>query len=177
MPVFQNQDNQAQILHPPGDYKFRVVGMESGIQTGTGKTVGSPYWELKLAIEEKGGVVFERLIDHPSSNWKIDTFLKCTAAAPPTGTPFEFEQQAAEAAGVLWVNPVGLRGWAHLVVDEYTPNGSTEKRKRNKVGTFYTDKPKLPRAEIPATEQAPPPASVAAAPAAAGELTDDEIPF
>lgn len=159
MPTFTNQDNQAFILHPPGDYIFRVVGMESGIQTGSGKTAGSPYWELKLSIEGKGGVVFERLIDHPSCGWKIDTFLKSTGAAPPPGTPFEFEADTAESAGCLWINPIGLRGHAHLIVDEYQKTGSTEKMKRNKVGAFLTDKPKLPRHVEPKSEPEPAAAS------------------
>jgi len=160
MPKFTNQDNQAFIVHPPGDYVFRVVGMESGIQTGSGKTAGSPYWELKLAIEDNGGCVFERLIDHPSCGWKIDTFLKSTNAAPPTGTAFEFEADTAESAGCLWIDPIGLRGHCHLIVEEYTKTGTTEKRTRNKVAAFLTDKPKLPRHVEPKSEPEP-----AAAPA------------
>jgi len=172
MPTFNNQDNQAFILHPPGDYVFRVTGIESGIQSGTGVTQGSPYWELKLAIEDKGGVVFERLIDHPSCNWKIDTFLKCTGAAPKPGESFEFDEDAAAASGCLYINPIGLRGHCHLVVDDWSPKGSTEKKKRNRVGTFHTDKPKLPRAEAPASSQDPAPAS-----APAITTTEDDCPF
>jgi hypothetical protein len=170
MPKFTNQENQAFIVHPPGDYVFRVVAMESGIQTGNGKTAGSPYWELKLAIEQKGGVIFERLIDHPSCSWKIDTFLKCTGAAPEVDAPFEFEVDAAQAAGCVWINPVGLRGHCHLIVDEYTPTGKTEKQRRNKVATFHTDKPKLSRLETPKAQE---PATAQGADVA----NDGECPF
>lgn len=170
MPTFTNQENQAFVLHPPGDYVFQVTGIETGIQGGTGTTAGSPYWELKLAIEGNGGVVFERLIDHPSCNWKIDTFLKCTGAAPKPGASFEFDEDAAAASGCLYINPIGLRGHCHLIVDEFQKAGSTEKRKKNKVGTFHTDKPKLPRAESPTPAPAP-----AAAPATTAET--DDIPF
>jgi hypothetical protein len=164
MPTFTNQENQSFIVHPAGDYVFRVTGMESGIQSGQGKTCGSPYWELKLALE-KGGVVFERLIDHPTCSWKIDTFLKCTGAAPAPNTPFEFEESAAESAGCQWINPVGLRGWCHLIVDDYQKAGSTTPIKRNKVQTFFTDKPKLQRIEEPKPEPVTAP------------VAEDDIPF
>jgi hypothetical protein len=171
MPVFRNQDNQSFVLLPPGDYVFRVVGMESGIQTGTGKTAGSPFWEFKLMIEGKGANVYERLIDHESTGWKIDTFLKCTGQTPPVNAPFEFEEQAAEAAGVHWINPIGLRGHCALIVEEFTKTGQTEKKKKNRVSVFYTDKPKLPRHEA-----AP---ALAPAPAAVPKVTpsDDGLPF
>lgn len=145
MPTFKGQENQAFVLLPPGDYQFEVVEMESGIQTGNGKTAGSPFWELKLRITDKGAVVFERLIDHPTCDWKIDTFLKSTNAAPEKGQAFEFVETAAHDAGCQWIDPIGLRGWCHLIVDEYTKQGAKEATKRNKVGAFLTDKPKLPR--------------------------------
>jgi hypothetical protein len=170
MPVFQNQDNKTFVVLPPGDYTFEVVGMESGIQTGTGKTAGSPFWELKLSIEKRdGAMVFERLIDHPTCNFKIDTFLKCTGAAPAHGVAFDFQQDAAESAGILWIDPVGLRGWCHLIEDEFTPKGATKPIKKNKVGSFLTDRPKLARVQKAEPVATPAPA--------ADELPEDEIPF
>ena len=167
MPKFNNQDNKAFVLLPAGDYVFRVTALETGLQTGTGKTAGSPFWELTLEIEDKGAKVFERLIDHETCNWKIDTFLKSTGAAPPVGTAFEFSQEAAESSGCLWIDPIGLRGWCHLIVDSYQKTGAKETTKRNKVGTFLTDRPKLPR--IAAAEPETP-----AEPAA---VDDDGLPF
>lgn len=169
MPVFKNQENQSFELLPEGDYVFTVIEMESGIQTGNGKTAGSPFWELKLKIEGKNAHVWERLIDHESCSFKIDTFLKSTGAAPQAGVAFEFDAAAAESAGVLHIDPVGLRGWCKLNVDTYTPPGKPP-IKRNKVQVFYTDKPKLDRAAKPETVAVP-----AAAPAI--ETSDDDIPF
>ena len=175
MPTFKNQENQTHVLHPEGDYHFTVTGLETGIQSGSGKTVGSPFWELKLAID-KGGVVYEKLIDHPTCDWKIDTFLKCTNAAPPVGVAFEFDADAAASAGIHWIDPIGLRGTCRLIVEEYTKQGTTEKRKINRVGTFYTDKPKLPRAPKPETQQpATDPSHVP--PPAADPHSDEGLPF
>lgn len=170
MPTYKAQENQAFILLPPGDYQFEVVEMESGIQTGTGKTAGSPFWEMKLKIDN-GGVVFERLIDHPTCDWKLDTFLTSTGAAPPKGKAFEFVETAAHDAGCLWIDPIGLRGWCHLIVDEYTPKGATTPQKKNKVGAFLTDRAKLPRA--PRAE----PASAAEEPATPPTAEGDGLPF
>lgn len=175
MPRFKNQENQAFVLLPPGDYTFEVVEMEAGIQSGTGKTAGSPFWEVKLKID-KGGTVFERLIDHPTCDWKIDTFLKSTNSAPPNGEAFEFVETAARDAGCLWINPIGLRGWCHLIVDEYTPKGATTPQKKNKVGAFLTDRAKIARAPQPE------PASAAEEPATASTTTapdaeGDGLPF
>lgn len=170
MPTFKNQDNITNTLVPPGDYIFRVVGMEAGLQT-QGKTQGSPFWEFKLLLEGKGAVVYEKLIDHPDCSWKIDTFLKSTNAAPPLNAAFEFVETTAEAAGCLWIDPIGLRGWAHVVEDTYTPKGKTEARKVNRIGTFLTDRPKLARHVEP--QEAPASAPTPANP----ETTDENDPF
>lgn len=168
MPKFNDSENRAFVLLKPGDYVYRVLSMEHGLQTGTGKTAGSPYWELKLQIEgDAGGLVFERLIDHEVCAFKIDTFLKSAGAAPPLGTAFEFVEEAAEAAGCLHIDPIGLRGWCHITQEDFTKRGETKPMKKNKVGTFLTDRPKLPRAERPPEE----------APASAPAGDDEALPF
>lgn len=170
MPTFKGQENKTFTLLPAGDYMFEATGIEAGLQTGTGKTAGSPYWELKLAILDKDGnqigTVFERLIDHPSCDFKIDTFLRSTNAAPPLGQAFEFMRNVAETSGVHWIDPIGLRGWTHLIVDEYEPKAGG-KQKRNKVGSFLTNKPKVARAPKPETADEP----------AAEPETDGPAPF
>jgi len=162
MPIYQDRDNQTFVLHPPGEYQFQVVAYETGLSMGA-KTRGSPMWELKILIEQKGGHVFESLIDHEACSWKIDTFLKSTGVVIAKGSAFEFDRAASISMGCTWVNPVGLRGWCHLIVEEFTPQGATSPKKKNKVGAFLTDKPKLPRI-------------VAVPPAATAEIVDD-IPF
>lgn len=158
MPVFKDQENKTFKLLPPGDYVYRVKTFESGLQTGQGKTVGSPFWELHLEIEGHDCTVFERLIDHAVCDYKIDTFLKSSGVTVPKGTAFEFDQQAADASGAVHIDIIGLRGWCSLLVDEYQPAGKPEKQKRNKVACFYTNKPKLPRhVETPATAPEPDP--------------------
>lgn len=179
MPKFNNSDNQQFTLLPPGDYVFEVMEMESGIQAGGGKTTGSMFWEFRLRLtkpgnEELRGSVWEKLIDHPSTGWKIDTFLKSAGAAPAVGAAFEFVEQAAIDSGCTWIDPIGLRGWCHVNVEEYTKSGETEKRRKNKVAAFLTDKPKLPRIEREQPVSVPPPP-----PAAPSHIARDEdgLPF
>lgn len=161
MPVFKDQDNKTYELPPEGDYAFEVVECESGIQTGNGKTAGSPYWELKLELSVRNGKapIWERLIDHPSCDWKIDTFMKCTGANTEIkkGEPFEFDLHAAESSGAKWIDPIGLRGWLAVVHEDYTPKNGGKPGKRARVGVFYTDRAKLPRAQKakPASKPAP----------------------
>lgn len=179
MPRFNNQDNQAFTLLPSGDYVFEVKAMECGIQSGSGKTSGSPFWEFKLSLTKPGndelrGSVYEKLIDHPSTGWKIDTFVKSSGVAPAVGAAFEFDEQAATDSGCVWIDPIGLRGWCHVNVEEYTKQGETEKRRKNKVASFLTDKPKLPRIEREQPVSAPPPP--AAAPSHIAR-DDDGLPF
>lgn len=144
MPVFKDQENKSFELPPEGDHVFCVEDFESGIQTGSGKTAGSPFWELKLLIETNGSHCWERLIDHSSCDFKIDCFLKSTGVKIPKGQAFEFDHGAAAASGAAFVDIIGLRGWLCIRHEDYTPPGKPA-IKRAKVSVFYTDKPKLPR--------------------------------
>ena len=158
MPTFN--DSEARLpFQPEGDYVWCVIEFGSKISSG-GKTAGSDLYEVTLEIEPKGSRCFESLIDHEATAWKIDTFLKSAGVKIAKGEAFDFRKDVVENANAAeanekkpmkWVNPLGLRGWCHLVVEEY--NG----KKRNKVAIFYTDKAKLPPRVIaaPATDDAP----------------------
>lgn len=135
MPVFNDSENVPQ-FQPEGDYVFRVDDFTIGISKG-GKTAGAEKYDLELALEPSNSKLFETLVDHESCVWKIDTFLKSAGIKLAKGQPFSFRRDEAESNGWAWVNPIGLRGWCRVFVDEY--NG----KKRNKVTTFYTDRPKL----------------------------------
>lgn len=188
MPVFKDQENKVNILLPPGDYVFTVLDYESGLQTGSGKTAGSPFWELKLELVDKQNqraVVYERLIDHPSCDFKIDTFVKSTGVRLVPNQPYEFDARAAADSGCQHVDPIGLRGWCSILVDDYERKGGGT-AKKNKVSAFLTDRPKLPRVAVPQhhQQQAPPPTHStahhlppASAPAVMGDLLGEEIPF
>lgn len=157
MPTFHDSENIVPMV-PEGDYVFRVVEFTQGISKG-GKTAGCARYELKCAIElpdgKPGPNFYENLIDHASTAWKIDTFLKSAGIALPKGESFEFAFDDAADRGVRHVEPVGLRGWCNLAVEEY-PVGSG--KKRNRVATFYTNKPKL-------------------APVIAPKIDDADVPF
>ena len=142
MPTFNNSDNIPQFV-PEGDYTFCVTGFDAGLSTGP-KTKGSDMFSLAIEIEGKGNTVFENLIDHQATRWKLDTFLRSAGVALKLGERFEFEQELANANGCRFVNPIGLRGWCRLQIEEYTPKGATKPVNKNKVACFYTDRPKLP---------------------------------
>ena len=153
MPKFNDSENQAPI-QPDGDYIFRVIEFSSGISAGS-KTRGSDDYKLTLELEPSGAKVNERLIDHPSCDWKIDTFLKSAGVQIAKGAAFEFQENRAIASGVPFINPIGLRGWCRIHTETYAKKGEPAEDKgkwtgkSNKVAIFYTDKPKLPRIDPP----------------------------
>jgi len=162
MPTFKDSDNLVRFV-PEGDYIFTVTGFDQAVSAG-GKTAGCTKYELELEIEIANGArgprVFENLIDHESCDWKIDTFIKSAGVNLAKGVPFEFTKDEADANGVQFVQPLGLRGWCRLIVEEYPTNSG---KKRNKVATFYTNKPKL----------APRPIAAPVEP----KITDDDAAF
>lgn len=163
MPRFNDSEAKTFTVAPEGDYILRVTGFESGISSG-GKTAGADKYEVEISIERpEGGRVWENLIDHDLTAWKIDCFIKCMGVVIPKGAGFEFDAEKAAQHGVTYVDPFGLRGWGKLIVEEY------QGKKRNKVAIFYTDKPKLAP-----VRPAPAPA---AAPSVAGADDDSDVPF
>lgn len=141
MPVFNDAENREFKIIPETDAIFCVKEFSCGLSTGT-KTRGSPNYDAELEIEGHGVVIPLQLIDHPSCNWKIDTFLKSANIQLRKGEKFEFQEDKAKEEGVRWINPIGLRGWCNVIIDNYIKDG--KERKSNKVGTFYTNMEKLP---------------------------------
>lgn len=142
MPKFNDSENRVMMVSE-GDYIFCVVDFGCKISTGA-KTRGADQFELEIEIEPKGSMVFETLTDHESCLWKIDTFLKSAGVTLAKGEAYEFREDTAKEKGVCWINPLGLRGWCRVIEDSYTKPGTTNPIKKNKIGTFYTDRPKLP---------------------------------
>lgn len=142
MPTYNDNTNQPTLL-PPGDYIFTVEEFECGISKG-GKTSGSDKYDMKLKIEsgQSTGIVRDNLIDHPSCNWKMDCFLKCCGVQIAKGESYEFRHDLSQANDVRWVNPIGLRGWANVIVEDYV-TASGKPGKSNRVAIYYTDKEKL----------------------------------
>jgi len=146
MPKFNDATNMPPML-PDGDYIYQVAEFTCGIQNG-GKTGGSDNFKIILHIEPTGNRVHETMIDHPSCNWKIDCFLKSAGIKLTKWEGYEFVQDKAEAAGVRWINPIGLRGWCHIGVETLPAKDNRPAREINKVSVFYTDKEKLAPLEI-----------------------------
>lgn len=144
MPVFNDSENIPSLV-PEGDYIFCVMGHERKISKGR-KTAGCYMDELKITLEPSGCRVFESLIDHDSCAWKYDTFLKSSGVKIAKGQSFSFDSQDAGSPGLAYVNPLGLRGWCKVIVEDVTDMGGNRTGKqRNRLAVFYTDKEKLAR--------------------------------
>lgn len=180
MPVFQDQDNREFIVVPPGDYVFRVARLTCGTSNGA-KTRGCDQYDLELLLEGTGAVVFDTLIDHRDTSWKLDVFLRCCGVRLPRGAAWDFNQRRCQQKGWHWVDPDGLRGWAKItqepVMQKDPRTGLYTMPKigkdgqalmRNRVGRYYTDREKLPRHVEPASAQEP---------VSAAADDDDGMPF
>jgi hypothetical protein len=165
MPVFNDSENMVPLV-PEGDYIFCVVGFEIGISNGA-KTRGSERYEVELELEGDGHgkKINEGLIDHESTGWKLDCFLKSAGVNLVKGKAYDFREDLAKSNNVPWVNPLGLRGWCRVIQDTLPPRteedakaikaGTKKATVLNKVAVFYTDRPKLPARvmEVPEEER------------------------
>lgn len=149
MPVFNDQTEIMPVV-PEGDYIFTVTSFDCGVSTGS-KTAGSDNYKMAVDLHDpttkKSGRSNEVLTDHPSCSWKIDCFVKSAGVQVKKGEAFEFRADIAKQKGVKFVNPEGLRGWCHVIVEEYEKRDKT-KGQSNKISIFYTDRPKLEPIEI-----------------------------
>jgi hypothetical protein len=147
MPIFNDSEPRKPFVEPD-DYILKIVGFEIGISTSSGVTKGSEQYEIEWEVEGQGARVNEKLWDHPNTAWKIDVMLKACGIKLTKGQSFSFRKDEAERNGWPWVDPIGLRCHASLIVEEYKgksdPVGAPM-RKSNKVGAYYTDRGFLPR--------------------------------
>jgi hypothetical protein len=93
------------------------------------------------------GFAFERLIMHTATAWKNDLFLKTTRWMKSDGRPPVKDEH-------IDIDPqslIGLRGWCHVIIDEYMPTQKPGQptptlRKTNRVKSYLLNKGFLPRA-------------------------------
>jgi len=149
MPIFNDAENkQPNVIVPDGDYIFKVIGFATAISKGA-KTAGSDVFDLTLEIENAPGTtVWESLIDHESTGWKLDCFIKSAGVQLDKGEGYSFMKSEAAQKKWRWINPFGLRGWCRITSEEYTGARDGKKHTKNRVAIFYTDKPKLSQVEI-----------------------------
>lgn len=149
---FKNSENIEFVLKKPGDYPVEVIGYKFGLsQAGDGQielsfTTIDP---KSLEPAPDSGKGRERLTLSEKAAWRVDTFLKCCGVVVPIDAEVEFdpdEMEKPENAGKHFVDLRGLRGWVSIVNE---PDKDKPDRKYNKVGTWYTNKPKLPKREYP----------------------------
>src|SRR5262245_21956806 len=137
---FQDRQPYSAQLMPERDYALTVTALTNRISQGQ-KTAGRPLYILDFAIEG-GGACSDILIDAEENAWRVDVFLKACGFKLAKGAKFEFRKDWADQAGALFIDVVGLRCWAHVIVDTFrTRNGAD--RKGNKVGAYLLNKPPL----------------------------------
>lgn len=133
--TFRNEKPKTFEILPEGDYLLEVIKADSLISQGA-KTRGSSVLELTFKSVEHGTTFEDKLIAHPSCDWKIDLFVNCFNITNQIGEEVELED-----------NCVGRRGWCKVTVREYERADKT-KGQANQIAVFYTDKEKYPRQVI-----------------------------
>src|SRR5262245_3688326 len=116
MPTFNDSTNYTTL--PECDVTFEVTACEAAYSRGQ-KTAGSETFNLTLKVVAADGQearVFETLIDHPSTSWKIDTFIKSAGVRLNRGEEFAFTREVANQKRIKLVDPIGLRGHARVAV-------------------------------------------------------------
>ncbi|PYS91101.1 MAG: hypothetical protein DMF62_03080 [Acidobacteria bacterium] len=145
MPTFNDSSPLAgAVLMPEGDYALTVTKFEQRISTGQ-RTAGSALFLLEFKIEPEGFCT-DCLVDSLKTLWRIDIFLKACGVKINKGGIFEFRADLAKSKAVQWINPIGLRCFAHVIVEEYDSRNYGRQR-RNKVGQYLLNKEHLPRVE------------------------------
>lgn len=139
--TFRNEKPKTFEILPEGDYLLEVIKADSLISQGA-KTRGSSVLELTVKSVEHGTTFSEKLIAHPSCDWKIDLFVNC----------FNFASQIGEEVDLDPDNCIGRRGWCKVIQVAMTKSDGTpwigqngKQGIKNEIAVFYTDKEKFPR--------------------------------
>lgn len=139
MPIFQDSESAFPIV-PVNDYILTVWGFLADISTGP-KTRGCDRYNITFLIEGTTSRIKEQFFNHESCFWKIDTWLKSAGyRSLEKGLDFEFEEDKAAERAVAWLNPMGLRCWAHLSQESYMPAKGPPARLKNNIEIYYTDR-------------------------------------
>jgi hypothetical protein len=118
---------------PPGEYIVRVKKADDRVSKGD-KTRGADTIELTLVVETTGSVIYESLLFHEKTAWRVTNAL--IALNFQVGGKLIVENQKFKVEGR---DLLGLRGWAIIETDVY------KEKKRNRIAVWPTDKPKLDR--------------------------------
>jgi hypothetical protein len=138
MPRFHNEEARTFEVLKPDDYALTVFEFSTGLSTGE-KTKNSECYDIVFKVEGHDGArVYEKLIDHPTTLWKVNLFIKACGIVLEENEDYHFEQHIAEKLGYAWINPMGLRCWATLGVRSY-PGRSGRDIEVNNIATYIVD--------------------------------------
>lgn len=155
MATFGNRE-AAPMNSKPGEYILRVIGVEKSLSKGK-KTSGEDLYALKCLLEQTGSIVRDCLIicDEDFCAARVDCFLKSTGQTLTEGQEFSFDEQEARENLWLFVNPLGLRGWARINYKPFTEEQAKkfahlkpdeqDRMRYNEVMVWITNKEKLSR--------------------------------
>ena len=147
---YQGRDAVPDIIEA-GEYVVEVIEAVLGVSNGA-KTAGSRTLNLKLKEMESGATIWETLTEHPSIDFRIDTFIRCTGIKAELNKPFSLTPRIC----------VGRRGHVIVSVDNWN------NKDRNRIAVWRTDAEILDRVAAP--QETPEPD---ADPFGA----DDDVPF
>ena len=95
MPKYEYQDRKGGCILPAGTYIADVLEAEDAFSTK-----GDPQIKMKIRLlggSEGDGLCWENLTFVEKALWRVDSFLKATAAPPPLGT--QVDLSAAQCVG------------------------------------------------------------------------------
>lgn len=125
------------VLLPEGEYEFKVEKMERGQYQPSPQSKireTSPQAELELKIQSTEGeaTVFERLILHTATEWKLSEFF-ISIGQKVKGQPFTPN----------WGQVIGSTGRAKIEINKYKTNQGQD-RENNRVVEFLEPKESTP---------------------------------
>lgn len=153
---FSDSDNKAFARLKEGDYILEVVGFGFGL-SGDGATK----IELKVAAVNPKDLaalphetkIRENLTLSEKAGWRVDTFLKACGVNLAKGADVEFDPKLRTRPGCTFIDLRGMRGWAS-VIDQ--PGTKDKTKIYNAVGTWYTNRDKIPPRQYPALDGSAP---------------------
>ncbi len=134
-------DSDAFVLLPEGEYPFVVTKFERGRSAGKGKLPPCNMAILTLRINNET-TVNEYLVLHTSMEWKLSSFFRAIG-----------QKKHGEKFRMDWTKVLGATGMCKVIVEDYTRDDGTTGQS-NKVDKFLDPSETAPVAAAPRAPKA-----------------------
>lgn len=152
MPIFEDKENRESYEPvPEGPYRFRILKCTSGTSKWE-KYKGCTDYQFVFELIDHGNQLMKTIVDHKDWTWLFDTLLKSCGIKLQLNQAWDFVKTRADAKRWTWIDPIGLQGWCHVILEDQVDRDKKPKlnadgtpKKVNNIKLFYTDREKLPR--------------------------------